>query len=46
MQEWIISCNPKKYDVIKAFNDLKKIEWTQPFQLNSVCSTTQFSLKI
>ena len=19
MQEWIISCNPKKYDVIKAF---------------------------
>lgn len=27
--EWIIPCNPSQYDVIGAFNELKKIEWKQ-----------------
>lgn len=29
MTEWIISGNPKKYDVINAFRNLKTIDWTQ-----------------
>ena len=29
MAEWIISGNPEIYDVIKAFRDLKTIDWTQ-----------------
>lgn len=27
--EWIISGNPKKYDVIGAFHELGKVDWTQ-----------------
>lgn len=29
MNSWIIPCNPKNYDVIKAFQDLKEIDWKQ-----------------
>lgn len=29
MAEWIISGNPKKFDLIKAFKDLGKIDWRQ-----------------
>ena len=29
MEEWIIACNPNKYDVIGAFNALDKIDWKQ-----------------
>jgi len=29
MTEWLISGNPKKYDFINAFRDLKKINWKQ-----------------
>lgn len=29
MAEWIISGNPKKYDVIGAFRDLGTIDWGQ-----------------
>ena len=27
--EWIIACNPDKYDVIEAFHELGSIDWTQ-----------------
>ncbi len=27
--EWIIACNPDKYDVIGAFHELGSIDWTQ-----------------
>ena len=27
--EWLIAGNPKKYDVINAFKDLKKVDWKQ-----------------
>ena len=27
--EWFVSGNPKKYDCINAFRDLKKIDWKQ-----------------
>ena len=27
--EWIIACNPDKYDVIGAFQELGSIDWTQ-----------------
>lgn len=27
--EWVISGNPKKYDCINAFKDLKKVDWKQ-----------------
>ena len=27
--EWITPANPKKYDVVGAFRDLKKIDWKQ-----------------
>ncbi|MFW5670355.1 MAG: MmcQ protein, partial [Acetivibrio ethanolgignens] len=29
MTEWIISGNPKRYDVINAFRNLRTIDWTQ-----------------
>lgn len=29
MSQWIISCNPKYYDVIGAFNTMDKINWKQ-----------------
>ncbi|MGL4361834.1 MAG: HNH endonuclease [Cellulosilyticaceae bacterium] len=28
-QSWVIICNPKKYDVIRAFHELDTIEWKQ-----------------
>lgn len=27
--EWFISGNPKKYDCVNAFRDLRKIDWRQ-----------------
>lgn len=27
--EWLIAGNPKKYDIVNAFRDLKKVDWTQ-----------------
>ena len=27
--EWVIPCNPDKYDVVGAFKELAEIEWTQ-----------------
>ena len=29
MNSWIIPCNPKNYDVIRAFQNLKEIDWKQ-----------------
>lgn len=29
MTEWIIICNPKKYDVVSAFKNLKILNWKQ-----------------
>ena len=29
MQNWIIPCNLKYYDVFGAFRDLKKLDWKQ-----------------
>ena len=29
MSEYFILCNPKKYDIEKAFNDLDTLEWRQ-----------------
>ena len=29
MDQWIIPCNPKYYDVVGAFNNLKRIDWKQ-----------------
>ena len=32
--QWIIPCNPLQYDVIGAFNELKKVEWKQSVNIN------------
>ncbi len=29
MEQWIISCNIKYYDVIGAFKKLQKLDWKQ-----------------
>ena len=32
--QWIIPCNPLQYDVIGAFNEMKKVEWKQSVNIN------------
>lgn len=33
-ENWIISCNLKKFDVIGAFSKLKKVNWKQNCNVN------------
>lgn len=35
MAEWIIPGNPNKYDVVSAFRELKRIDWTQSVNIAS-----------
>lgn len=33
-QEWIIPCNPLKYNIIEAFSELNKVNWKQSTKIN------------
>ena len=35
MTEWLIPANPKKYNVIDAFNEKKVLEWRQTVNIES-----------
>lgn len=32
MTDWIFPCNPNKFNVIEAFNNLNRLNWTQPIK--------------